>query len=69
MFYLADLPSRLLVLVVIAFAVWLGLLLTFRRLPSPVAGLHAALLSWAVASMSAPWVVGALQHHHVWPLV
>ena len=42
MFYLADLPSRLLVLVVIAFAVWLGLLLTFRRLPSPVACLLAA---------------------------
>jgi len=43
--FLADLPSRLVVLVVIAFAVWLGLLLTFRRLPSPVAGLLAALLS------------------------
>ena len=53
----------------IAFVAWLGLLVLFRRLQTPVAGPLAALLNWAVASMSAPWVVTAHQHHHVWPLV
>jgi hypothetical protein len=64
-----DLASRLVVLVAVAFVAWLCLLVLFRRLQEPVAGLLAALLSWALASMSAPWVVGALQNHHVWPLV
>ena len=34
-----------------------------------MAGLLAALLSWALASVCVPWVVDALQHHHVWPLL
>jgi hypothetical protein len=35
----------------------------------PIAGVLAALLSWALASVCVPWVVGALQQHHVWPLL
>ena len=65
----ADLASRVLVLVAVAFVAWLWLLLVFRRLQQPVAGVLAAVLSWALASLSAPWIVDALQQHHVWPLV
>jgi hypothetical protein len=64
-----DLASRLLVLVVIAFVAWVWLLLLFRRIAEPVAGVLAALLSWALAGLSAPWIVDALQQRHVWPLV
>jgi len=66
---MGDLPSRVLVLVVVAFVSWVWLSLVFRRLAEPVAGLLAALLSWALASVSSPWVIEALQHHHAWPLV
>jgi hypothetical protein len=66
---LGDLASRLVVLVAVAFGVWLCLLVLFRRLPAPLAGLLAALLSWGLASVSAAWVVGVLQHHRLWPLV
>ena len=66
---IADAASRMLVLAGVAFVAWLWLLLAFRRIGPPVAGLLAALLSWALASVSAPWIVDALQHHHVWPLV
>ena len=45
------------------------LLLLLRRVQEPMAGLLAALLSWALASVCVPWVVDALQHHHVWPLL
>jgi len=62
---MGDLARRLLVLVAVAFAAWLCLLVTFRRLP----GLLAALLSWGVASVSAAWVVAVLQQHRLWPLV
>jgi hypothetical protein len=65
----ADLASRVLVLVVVAFVSWVWLLLLFRTIAEPAAGLLAALLSWALASVSAPWLVDALQQHHVWPLV
>ena len=50
---MGDLASRLVVLVAVAFAVWLCLLVLFRRLPAPLAGLLAALLSWGLASVSA----------------
>jgi hypothetical protein len=66
---MGDLASRVLVLVVVAFVEWVWLSLMFRRIAEPAAGLLAALLSWALASVSAPWVVDTLQHHHVWPLV
>jgi len=66
---MGDLASRVLVLVVVAFITWVWLSLLLRRVAEPAAGLLAALLSWALASVSAPWVVDALQHHHVWPLV
>ena len=66
---MGDLASRLVVLVAVAFAVWLCLLVTFRRLPGPLAGLLAALLSWGVASVSAAWVVAVLQQDRLWPLV
>jgi hypothetical protein len=61
--------SRAVVLVAVAFVAWLWLLIAFRRIGPPVAGLLAALLSWALASVSTPWIVGALQQHHVWPFV
>ena len=66
---MGDLASRVLVLVIVAFVSWVSLSLLFRRVAEPAAGVLAALLSWALASVSAPWVVDALQHHHVWPLV
>jgi hypothetical protein len=64
-----DLASRVLVLVTIAFVTWVWLLMLFRRMQPPIGGLLAALLSWALATVSAPWLVGALQQHHAWPLV
>lgn len=64
-----DLASRVLVLVTIAFVSWVWLLMLFRRIEPPIGGLLAALLSWVVASVSTPWLVDALQHHHAWPLV
>jgi len=66
---MGNLVSQLLVLVIVAFVVWVWLLLLLRRVQEPMAGLLAALLSWALASVCVPWVVDALQHHHVWPLL
>lgn len=66
---LEDLTSRLLVLVTLAFIAWVTLLIALRRAPGPVAGLLAALLSWALASAFVPWLVDALQRYHAWPLV
>ena len=66
---LEDLTSRLLVLVALAFIAGITLLVALRRVPGPVAGLVAALLSWALASAFVPWLVDALQRHHAWPLV
>jgi hypothetical protein len=66
---MGDLLSRLLVLVVVAFVTWVWLSLLFRRIAEPAAGLLAALLSWALASVSSPWLIEALQQHHAWPLV
>jgi hypothetical protein len=54
---------------VVAFVTWVWLSLLFRRIAEPAAGLLAALLSWALASVSSPWLIEALQHHHAWPLV
>ena len=39
---MADLASRLLVLVVIAFVAWVWLLVLFRRIAEPAAGVLAA---------------------------
>ena len=66
---MGDLASRMLVLVIVAFVAWVWLSLLFRRIAEPAAGVLAALLSWALASVSVTWVVDTLQHHHVWPLV
>jgi hypothetical protein len=66
---LEELASRLLVLVTIAFIAWVSLLIALRRVPGPVAGLLAALLSWALASAFVPWLIDALQRYHAWPLV
>lgn len=65
----ADDISRVLVLIGVAFVAWLVLLVTFRRVWPSGAGLLAALLSWALASLSVAWIVDALQQHHAWPLV
>ena len=64
-----NLASQLLVLVIVAFVVWVSLLVLLHRIQEPIAGVLAALLSWALASVCVPWVVGALQQHHVWPLL
>ena len=42
---MGNLASQLLVLVIVAFVVWVWLLLLLRRVPEPMAGLLAALLS------------------------
>ena len=64
-----HLASQVLVLIVVAFVVWVWLLLLLRRVQDPIVGVLAALLSWALASVSVPWLVDALQHHHAWPLL
>ncbi len=66
---MGDLANRVVVLVAVAFIAWPCFLLLFRRLHGPLAGVLAALLSWAVASASTAWVIGALQRHRLWPLV
>ena len=42
---MGNLASQLLVLVIVAFVVWVWLLLLLRRVQEPMAGLLAALLS------------------------
>jgi hypothetical protein len=64
-----DFASRVVVLAAVAFVAWLGLLVLFRGARGPLAAVFVAALSWALASLSAAWVVGALQHHRLWPLV
>jgi hypothetical protein len=64
-----NLASQVLVLVTVAFVMWVSLLLLLRRVQEPMAGLLAAVLSWALASVSVPWLVNALQQQHVWPLL
>lgn len=66
---MADLASRIVVLTLIAFCLWTGLLWMLRRVPRPLAGIFAAVLSWAVASASLAWVVAALRSAGFWPLV
>ncbi len=66
---MADLVSQILVLILLAFCLWLGLLSTFRRVNIPLAGFVAALLSWAVATLSAAWTIDVLRRIGYWPLV
>jgi hypothetical protein len=65
---MADLTSRIVVLVAVAFVAWVGLMLVFRRFHGAVAGALAALLSWALAGAFEGWLVRLLQHHRLWPL-
>ena len=64
-----EIASRIVVLAVVAFCLWLIFLSMFRRLGHAAAGLVAAVLSWAAASVSVAWVVDALRRSGLWPLV
>ncbi|MBI4636495.1 MAG: hypothetical protein HY727_09125 [Candidatus Rokubacteria bacterium] len=66
---MADLGGQMLVLIVIAFCLWLGLLSLFRRANVPLAGFVAALLSWAVATLLLAWTIEVLRRTGYWPLV
>ncbi len=66
---MADLASRLVVLTLSAFCLWTGLLWMLRRVNRPLAGILAAVVSWAVASAALAWVVTVLRHTGWWPLV
>jgi hypothetical protein len=64
-----DLASRIVVITVVAFGLWVVLLLTLRRLTHPLDGLVAAGLSWLGASVVTGWIVEFLQRAGFWPLV
>ena len=66
---MADLVSQLLMLIVLAFCLWLGLLSTVRRMSVPLAGFVAAVLSWAVATLSIVRAADVLRRTGYWPLV
>lgn len=63
-----SLLTQILVLSALAFFLWLGLLSTFRRARIPLAGVMAAIVSWAIATMSLAWTLDVLRRIH-WPLV
>ena len=64
-----DLASQIIVLTAIAFCFWIGLLWSLRRIHGRMAGVIAAVLSWAGASASAAWFVEVLRRTGFWPLV
>jgi len=66
---MTDLASQILVLIVLAFCLWMGLLSAFRRVNIPLAGFVAALLSWVVATLSVAWTIDVLRRTGHWPLV
>jgi membrane-anchored protein YejM (alkaline phosphatase superfamily) len=66
---MADITSQILVLIVLAFCLWLGLLLTFRWMKMPLASFLAAVLSWAVATLSIAWTIDVLRGSGHWPLM
>ncbi len=63
--------SQILVLTVVAFWFWLGLLWMLRKLNGrgSVAVVVAAILSWVGATASLAWVVAVLRRAGLWPLV
>ncbi len=66
---MADLVSQLLMLIVLAFCLWLGLLSTLRRMSVPLPGFVAAVLSWAAAVLSIVWTIDVLRRTGGWPLM
>jgi hypothetical protein len=66
---MAELASRLLVLTVVAFCLWVVLLRALRRVSPPISGIVAALVSWGGASVAAGWIVAILRRTGYWPLV
>ncbi len=62
------LATKITVLSTVAFVLWLGLLPTFYRARMPLAGVVAAIASWAIATMSLAWTLHALRWIH-WTLV
>lgn len=66
---MAELGSRIVVVALLAFCLWIGLLTLLRGVNRPLAGVLAAVLSWAVASASAAWVIAVLRRAGLWPLV
>jgi hypothetical protein len=65
---MAELPSRLVVLTVVAFCFWAVLLWALRHVSPRISGLVAALLSWGGASVAAGWIVAILRRTGFWPL-
>ena len=55
------LVSKMIVLSALAFLFWLGLLPTFSRVRMPLAGVIAAIASWAIATMSLAWTLHVLR--------
>ncbi len=66
---MADLESQILVLIAVAFCLWIGLLWPLQKMNGRLAGVIAAVLSWVGASVSAEWIVAVLRRSGFWPLV
>ena len=66
---MSDFGSEIFTLVTIAFCLWIGLLWLFRRVRHPLAGVLAALLSWAAAGLWAESLITVLKHNGLWPLL
>lgn len=62
-----DLENHMLLLTVVAFCLWLGLLATCRVVGAPLAGIIAAVMSWAGVALSLTWVVDLLRRARLWP--
>ena len=65
---MTNLASELVVLTGLAFCLWLAILSTLRGVNVPLAGVIAAVLSWAGATLSLAWTVELLQRTGHWPL-
>lgn len=58
------LATKIIVLSALAFVLWLALLPTFSRVKMPLAGVIAAIASWAIATMSLAWTLHVLRWIH-----
>lgn len=66
---MSDLGSEIIALTSVAFCVWIGLLWLFRRVRHPLAGVIAAVLSWAAAGLWAESLIAMLKQNGLWPLL
>ena len=58
------LATNMIVLSALAFFLWLGLLPALSRMRMPLAGVIAAIASWAIATMSLAWTLHVLRWIH-----